>query len=115
MKEEPLTEGNQANHYDSTLEIKQEELHIMDVCHEEDFQDDMDTNPSDQFDLSHGQNSTFPNSPDSHDETASSTNKVLLDPNDLQTCLFVLRASETFIGEIGQMNKTASSSKSFLE
>ena len=59
-----MTEGNEANRYDSRLEIKQEELHIMDVCcQEKDFQDDLDTSPSDQFDLSHGQNSTFPNSP----------------------------------------------------
>ena len=108
-----MTEGSEANRYDSTLEIKQEELHIMDVCQEEDFQDDLDTNPSDQFDLSHEQNSTFPNSPDNHNKTTSSTNQVdpnsqvMLDPNDLQNCLFVLRESETFIGEIGQMNKTA--------
>ena len=100
-----MAEGNEANRYDSTLEIKQEELHIMDVCQEEDFQDDLDTNPSDQFD--------FPNSPDNHNKTTSSTNQVdpnsqvMLDPNDLQNCLFVLRESETFIGEIGQMNKTA--------
>ena len=52
--------------------------------------------------------------PDNHNKTStSSTNQVdpnsqvMLDPNDLQNCLFVLRESETFIGEIGQMNKTA--------
>ena len=104
-----MTEGNEANRYDSTLEIKQEEVHIMDVYQEEDFQDGLDTNPSDQFDLSHEQNLTFLSSPDNHNKTneVNSNGQIMLDPNDLQNCLFVLRESETFIGEIGQMNKTA--------
>ena len=85
----------------------------MDVCQEEYFQDGFD--PSDQFDLSHRQNSDFLNCPDNHNETAPSTNQVMLDPNELQNCLFVLRESETFIGEIGQMNMPAASSKSFPE
>ena len=103
MKEEPSRESNEANPW--TLEIKEEVLNIMDVCQEEYFQDGFD--PSDQFDLSHRQNSDFLNCPDNHNETAPSTNQVMLDPNELQNCLFVLRESETFIGEIGQMNMPA--------
>ena len=118
LKEEPVTNGNEG--IDWTFEIKKEILHLRDFCQEEYFHR-MDTNPSDQFDLSHGQNSAFPNSPDNHNKTTTSANQVetnsqvMLDPNDLQNCLYVLRGSETFIGEIGQMRNTASSSKYFPE
>ena len=107
-----MTEINEANHYDSSLEIKQEELHIIDVCQEESFQDDLETDPSDQSNLSHGQNSSLRSNPDNRNGTISPTSQVDsnisqggLDPNDLQTCLLVLRESITFIGDIRQMSK----------
>ena len=84
----------------------------MDVCQDEDFQDDSVTNPSDQFDLGHGQDSRFPPNlskriiPSSSISQVDSNVREMLDPNDLQTCLFILKASETFIGDIGQISKS---------